>query len=243
MNTISRSVELRKMSEVYRKIIFYIDKTIIQKTSFKFLNEAFLSSVKISSSEEVTNNRKEIFDTSRRQVKYLIDNHEEISGDDYEVEKGVVVQSFMCFALKCSESNFKPFFEKLLKWSKLLRSYTDADLSSTVRKMLFMEIVNELLEKLGRFGTAYFGYLFDYFVGFMTQIGEQAKQSAQGKRSKPACSDLEVELYKQILYSTNLIFTNDQTEFVDSIKFDRLVDPIALQIGVVNIVSDYQTTS
>ena len=91
------------------------------------MNSGFSLSLKGASSEEITDNRKEVFDTVRRILKFISENHQNLSEAQFEQERLAVTDSLLFFALKCSEKNFKVFFEKLLKWSKLLQSYTCED--------------------------------------------------------------------------------------------------------------------
>ena len=197
ISTISENMELRNVLTIYRKQLQYLDKEIIQRPSITFTNKALSLSLKRSTPSDITDNIKEIFDTIRRILKFIAENSEELGKDAFEEEREKISESLLFFVLKCSEKNFKPYFEKLLKWSKLLSSYTESDTLLATKKYIFLKIVNTMIEKLGKFGISYYGYLFDYFVGYLDNIAKtySYKTSSTGKRTKSAISDLSIAIH------------------------------------------------
>jgi hypothetical protein len=91
----------------------------------------------------------------------------------FNTERDRTIQILVNFSLKCSEKVFKTYFGKLLKWSRLVENYgetsSDSENSdkSMEKKITFLKFVNAFIGKIGRFGINYFGFLFEYFIGFM----------------------------------------------------------------------------
>lgn len=54
------------------------------------------------------------------------------------------------------------------------------------KKITFVKFVNSFVSKIGRFGVSYFGFLFDYYVGYLVHVHEvieiNAKNTSVGKK-------------------------------------------------------------
>lgn len=239
--TTTEKLELRITLPSVRKQMLYLGKGLIDSKSLTFINLALSESLRHSDSTQISDNKKEIFDASRRIIKYLADSFSNLNADFFERERKAVTDTLLYFALKCSETSFKGFFEKLLKWSKLLEAHLEGDEHHTIKKLIFVKILNILVERLGKFGMAYYGYLFDYFVSYLQNAADNYsfKDTSIGKRRFSNLTSLHQELHSEIIRSIELMFAFDKIGFIDSIRFEKIVKPIAAQIAVTEVAQNF----
>jgi hypothetical protein len=149
--------------------------------------------------------------------------------------------SLICtFALKSSENIFRKHFESLVKWSKVTHDYDNPDQDLMNRKLAIIQLLNSLVKTLGRFGINYYGALFDYFVGFLEHcISVASPVSSGSKRGHAGASSELVSLHGLVLESLTLLCRHDKKGFVDGLRFEKLVKPLATQLRLATLSEDW----
>jgi hypothetical protein len=161
----------------------------------------------------------------------------------YKVTLQSAIELITTFALKCSEKIFRPHFESLIKWSKLVHEYDAESDELMEKKIAMLQILNSLIGKLGRFGINYYGHVFDYFVGFMSHCEDKLKHLSSGgetgKRASSAPSARFIEIHGLIMHSLKLLFSNDRKGFIDPLKFEQLIKPLASQVALPGLSENF----
>lgn len=99
--------------------------------------------------------------------------------------------------------------------------------------------MNQLVRTLGRFSTNYYGHLFDYYVGFLEHCLTTSGSVSMGKRSSSSISEGGVRLHSLVMESLDLLFINDKKGFVDTVRFERILKPLAGQLRLQYLHADF----
>lgn len=95
------------------------------------------------------------------------------------------------------------------------------------------------MKTLGRFGVNYYGQLFDYFVGFLEHCLAVVQPAGQGKRAAPSASSEMMALHSLVLESLSLLFKHDKKGFVDNLRFEKIVKPLASQLRLSALADNF----
>jgi len=93
-----------------------------------------------------------------------------------------------------------------------------------------------VVKGLGSFSINYYAFVYEYYIGFLEDCHKKwsCKDQKLGKKRK--FSELEpfnghrITLHKLVLESLSLCFINDQNDFIDVFKFEKLIQPLAKQL-------------
>jgi hypothetical protein len=110
--------------------------------------------------------QKDLFKIIRKGFMSCLSHWEQFSEQDYTAITQSWITVFMKFVVKCSEVVLKKYFNILVKWAKFNEEdygTTDHDLQ---KKILFIQSFNAIVENLGSFSINYYGYVYEYYLGF-----------------------------------------------------------------------------
>jgi U3 small nucleolar RNA-associated protein 10 len=99
--------------------------------------------------------------------------------------------------------------------------------------------LNQIVRTLGRFSINYYGHLFDYYVGFLEYCLNTSGSATIGKRSASTFSDSTAKLHSLILESLDLLFIHDKKGFVDTVRFERILKPLANQLKLQHVAPNF----
>jgi len=152
--------------------------------------------------------------------------------------------SFNKFALKTNEVQLKKYFLKLNEWSSKGMSAEEHKFS-ILRKVAVYELVGKLFETLRSFFVPYMGFFFDFCLDQLVHYAQAYKVAQKGLKRKKAESDVlkiwETKLHVLILQTFTKCFSYDkENDFIDSSKFEKLVDPLVNQLDCIGISVNYE---
>lgn len=241
LTTVSEHISILNSVEKIGRITTFLSKKYLPSTTFGRVNFLLEKVVARSETQEISDSKDQVYSNVHNLLKFMHNFKSEVA-EEFVPERSRTIGILVNFSLKCSEKIFKGYFKKLLKWSRLVEDYGEVESDTSdenkmvERKITFVMFLNAFVSKIGRFGINYFGFVFDYYVSFLTYtytvLEVNPKNNGLGKKRSSSevaesMSDKQVELHKLILNSLELLFLNDKVTFIDSIKFEKLVKPLA----------------
>jgi len=181
-----------------------------------------------------TDKQKEIFKIIKKGFQCCLNHCNNFNETEYEniIESWVAV--WMKFVVKCSEVTLKTYFNILVKWAKLNEEDYGTIEADLQKKILFLKCFNAIMNHLGNFAVNYYSYVYEYYIGFFEDCYKKygsIKQLGQKRTfdTVDICLKPRMGLHKLILESLSLLFINDQNDFIDVFKFEKLIQPLTKQ--------------
>ncbi|CAK75222.1 unnamed protein product (macronuclear) [Paramecium tetraurelia] len=174
-----------------------------------------------------------IFDYSREQY---IDS--ELKNGIFEADKleYQINQVYIEIVMKINDVSFKKLYSNLIAWSRKQIQEVGYNFNK-YRRIQFFRLSTQTSDKLGKYFTKYYSYIWDAIVNelqtFHNIFYETPKQTKLQKRTNDECDmyyRLELLLNRHILQSISSLCQNDCEQFVDTEKFEKLSDPLALTL-------------
>ena len=135
------------------------------------------------------------------------------------------IEIFWQFAIKCNEIQLKQYFAVFQKNTFKKQNQKQFFL----RRNFLMETFMTISEKLGPFSIALYGEIFEFCVEFLNEVNLQdsKKKSHKEKRSSTESDPvLTISTHSYVMKSIELLLKNDKNGFIDSFKFEQLIQPI-----------------
>lgn len=253
LDTVSKKISVINSIDKVGRLASFLKSKYLSVITLSKVNSLLEKIVSACKTQDISDTRDQVFKYTHNLLKLILNNQQDLS-DQYDRERERAINILVTFSLKCSEKVFKTYFQKLLKSFKLVDDYGDANKESESdsqksmeKKITFVKFVNSFVSKIGRFGVSYFGFLFDYYVGYLVHVHEvieiNAKNTSVGKKRSAQEANYkltlkQVELHGLVMSSLELLFTNDKAGFIDSIKFEQLVKPLSSQISIHRICEE-----
>ncbi|BBM97494.1 U3 small nucleolar RNA-associated protein 10 [Marchantia polymorpha subsp. ruderalis] len=146
-----------------------------------------------------------------------------------------VVSAIVSLVMKLSETSFKPLFVKVLEWAESEESTGVSVAGKSVdRNIVFYKLVNQLAEKLRSVFVPYFQYLLNGCVQYLMSgtIPQKPKKKKKKQVEELSASSSEWHLRQLVLSSLHKCFLYDTVGFLDTARFEQLLEPVVTQIGV-----------
>ncbi|MCO5557096.1 hypothetical protein L7F22_010652 [Adiantum nelumboides] len=154
-----------------------------------------------------------------------------------------VISLFSGLVLKLSESTFKPLFVRVLEWAESDVPEEGDESKGVFRLIVFYRVVNQLADKLRSVFVPYFQYfikacvkqLLDGQDREIVRPKKKSKMSGQLHNKKTRTSGLtgsEWHLRYLIVCSLQKCFLYDTIGFLDTEKFQMLLEPLVQQVSV-----------
>ncbi|XP_058814545.1 HEAT repeat-containing protein 1 homolog [Topomyia yanbarensis] len=137
-----------------------------------------------------------------------------------------VIKAFVVLILKLSESTFRPLYYKVFEWA-------NRDSSSNDRAITFFNLSSHVADALK--------HLFVLFASeLITNAAKLLDATNAGKSDDLFFPDSSknVTLIRYILRTLLSVLVNDNQNFINSVRFDTLLQPIANQLENVIIFED-----
>ncbi|CAD8053176.1 unnamed protein product [Paramecium sonneborni] len=174
-----------------------------------------------------------IFDYSR---ELYIDSEQKNGIFDADKLEYQINQSYIEIVLKINDVAFKKLFSNLISWSRKQLQQVGYNFTK-YRRIQFFRLSTQISDKLGKYFTKYYSYIWDAIVNelqtFHNIFYETPKQAKLQKRANDECDmfyRLELLLNRHILQSISSLCQNDCEQFVDTEKFEKLSEPLALTL-------------
>ena len=249
----SQKIDLTTLIKKVKMCLNSVEKSYIALDSYTHINFLVSEMIQNGAREQLIDSRDPTFSTIFQIFKLSCKRINQLEKHTFEMERLRGVHTLTSFALKFSEKVFKRYYEKLLKWSKLSADYDPETLEGTEKQLTLLKFHNNFISKIGFLGVTYYGYIFDYLVGFLENLHtvhaetlgrqENAKNedfSLLGKRAESGAQGLteaHLKLHSEVVQALDLLFRSDaKTGFVDSIKFEKMVNPLSRQLNLFLLV-------
>ena len=181
--------------------------------------------------------QKDLFKIVKKGFQSCLSHHDKFESEvDYNEIVDNWISVWMKFVVKCSEVTLKKYFNVLVKWAKFNEEdygLTDEDLQ---KKILFTKCFIAVVKGLGSFSINYYAFVYEYYIGFLEDCHSKWSNKPESLGKKRKYSELEpftqsrISLHKLVLESLTLCFINDQNDFIDVFKFEKLIKPLAKQL-------------
>ncbi|KAL2649237.1 hypothetical protein R1flu_017365 [Riccia fluitans] len=146
-----------------------------------------------------------------------------------------VVSAIVSLVMKLSETSFKPLFVKVLEWAESEESAGTCVAGKSVdRNIVFYKFVNQLSDKLRSVFIPYFKYLLTGCVQYLMSGADSHKPKKKKKKHSGELSagSSEWHLRQLVLSALHKCFLYDTVGFLDTARFEQLLEPIVSQICV-----------
>ncbi|KAL3702523.1 hypothetical protein R1sor_020545 [Riccia sorocarpa] len=144
-----------------------------------------------------------------------------------------VVSAIVSLVMKLSETSFKPLFVKVLEWAESEEPTEERVAGKSVdRNIIFYKFVNQLSDKLRSVFVPYFKYLLNGCVQVLMSGADAHKPKKKKKKHSVDLSagSSEWHLRQLVLSALHKCFLYDTVGFLDTARFEQLLEPIVTQI-------------
>ena len=163
----------------------------------------------------------------------------EIENLDWNEVEGIEDGACECyaeFAVKCNEVQMKKFFLQVVNWSeKKLEIDAVGFRFPLYKKLVFFRLVGHVFARLGQFFVGFFSYFLESTLGLITEthdvFKEKTQKAALGKRKRELTEEFYTLYSKMIVLvveTLNKLFKFDKEEFIDTQKYEKLLDHIPM---------------
>ncbi|KAL4503213.1 hypothetical protein ABPG72_000819 [Tetrahymena utriculariae] len=190
-------------------------------------------------------------------------NKELYTSETIDAVEDAQVKSVAALVVKTNEIQLRKFFMNIVTWSERIFQESECGYQfSEYRKIILLKIVFQLSETMTSLFTPFFNFIFETQLNQFNSFSKiysvqnpldlmQQNASLNKKRKREDNNDENTSTYHQLtlkltqlnLASLKSCFQNDKEEFIDTTRFQNLIEPLLsiYDAFYFNAYSDYLT--